>query len=61
MSDKQMVLERVRQLPEDASVEAISEEVEILAALRRGVAAADAGHTRSHEEVKHLLAAWNAK
>ncbi len=61
MSDKQMVLERVRQLPEDASVEAISEEVIILAALRRGVEAADAGHTRSHEEVKLLFAAWNAR
>ena len=56
-----MVLERVRQLPEDASVEAISEEVKILAALRCGVAAADAGHIRSHEEVKRLFAAWNAK
>jgi predicted transcriptional regulator len=61
MNDKQMVLARVRQLPEDASVEAISEEVKILAALQRGVEAAEAGRTQAHAEVKRLFAAWNAK
>jgi predicted transcriptional regulator len=61
MSDKDMVLECVRQLPDTASVEAISEKVHILAALRRGVAAADAGRVKSTAEVKQLLAAWSAK
>jgi predicted transcriptional regulator len=58
MTDKQRVLETISGLPEQASLQQIAEEVEILAALRRGEAAADAGRTTPHEEVKNLLASW---
>ncbi len=45
MTDKQRVLETISGLPEQASSQQIAEEVEILAAIRRGEEAADAGRT----------------
>jgi len=61
MTDKQRVLETISGLPEQVSLQQIAEEVEILAAIRRGEAAADAGKTTPHEEVKKLLSVWTAK
>lgn len=61
MSDKEAVIQRVQQLPETASVGEIVEELEILAAVRRGEKAADEGRTKPHEEVKRLLAEWTAR
>ncbi len=61
MTDKQRVLETISGLPEQASLRQIAEEVEILAAIRRGEEAADAGQTTPHEEVKDLLSTWIAK
>jgi predicted transcriptional regulator len=61
MTDKQRVLETISGLPEQVSIQQIAEEVEILAAIRRGEEAADAGKTTPHEEVKKLLSSWIAK
>ena len=61
MTDKQMILETISGLPEHASVQQIAEEIEILAAIRRGEEAADAGRTTPHEEVKAMLASWISK
>jgi predicted transcriptional regulator len=61
MTDKQRVLETISGLPEQASLQQIAEEVEILSAIRRGEASADAGRTTPHEEVKKLLSSWTAK
>jgi len=36
MSNKQLVLEAVSQLPEDSTFDRIKEEIDILAAIRRG-------------------------
>ncbi len=52
MSDKEVVIEAIRRLPEDASLEEIAEEVRVLTAIRRGERDADAGRTIPHEEVK---------
>ncbi len=61
MTDKQRVLETRSGLPERASLQQIAEEVEILAAIRRGEEAADADRTVPHEEVEKLLSSWTAK
>ena len=61
MSDKDVALETLRQLPEAATLEEISEEIAILAAIRRGEAAADAGQVTPHGEVRQKLAAWISK
>ena len=58
MSDKQRVIEAVQRMSETATLEEISEAVAILAAIRRGEAAADAGQVVSHDEVKRRSAAW---
>jgi predicted transcriptional regulator len=61
MSTKQMVLDAVKKLPEDATIEDINEQIEILAAIQRGIEAADEGRVVSHEEVKRRLATWTSK
>ena len=61
MSDKEVVIEAVRKLPDTVSMDDISEEVAILAAIRRGEEAADSGRIVSHEEVKKRFASWTSK
>jgi predicted transcriptional regulator len=51
MTDKDTVLEILRKLPEDTTLEEMQEELAILAAIRRGEEAADAGYLIPHEEV----------
>jgi len=61
MSDKEAVIEAVRQLPDTISVEEISEHISIWAAIRKGEEAADAGRVTPHEEVKRKFAEWISK
>ena len=61
MSDKQLVLESIQRLPEDASLEVISERVEFLAALNKGLDQIERGQTIPHDEVKRQLASWLSK
>ena len=56
MSNKEAVLEVVRQLPDESSIEEIIEHLTVLAALRRAEEAADAGRVVPHEEVKKRIA-----
>lgn len=59
MSDKEMVLERVRQLPENVPLEQTIEEVEIFASIQRGIKAADLGKTKPHDKIKWIQ--WLSK
>lgn len=61
MSNKDMVIETVRELPEEVTFEEIIERIAILAAIRRGEEAADKGQVVGHEEVKKRVAAWISK
>ena len=61
MTDKQRVSEAISGWPEQLLRQQFAEEVEILAAIRRGEEAAEAGKTTPHEEVKMLLSSWPAK
>jgi predicted transcriptional regulator len=56
MSNKDLVIEAVRELPDEASLEEIAERIAILAAVRRGEEAADAGQVVPHEAVKARIA-----
>jgi len=60
-SEKQIALNTLQRMPESATLEEISEELAILAVIRRGEAAADAGRTLTHAEVKQRSAAWIGK
>lgn len=61
MSAKELVLKAVRKMSDEASMEQILEELAILAAIRQGEEAADAGKVVSHEEIKARAKSWNTK
>jgi len=61
MSDKQLALESIQRLPDDASLDVIAERLEFLAGIRKGLTQIERGETVPHEEVKRQLAAWLAR
>ncbi len=52
---KQRVLEAVKALPADATIEDAMERLYFLAKVQRGLEQADAGDTLTHEEAKERL------
>ena len=58
MTDKQAVLDAVQRLPETASLEEITEELRIMASIRRGRTDVAAGRTKTQEEAERLLESW---
>ena len=58
MTDKQAVMDALQRLPENASLEEITEELHVMAAVRRGRADIEAGHTKTQQEVRDLLHSW---
>ena len=58
MSDKQRVMDAVQRMSETATFSEISESVAILAAIRRGEAASDAGQVTAHREVRRKSESW---
>ena len=58
MSDKEAVLQAIRHLPDDASLEQIFAEVALLAKIREGIADADAGRVVPHEQIERELRTW---
>ena len=58
MTDKQAVIDALQRLPENASLDEITEELRIMAAIRRGRADVVAGHTKAHREVEELVESW---
>jgi predicted transcriptional regulator len=60
MSNKEMVMDALRKMPEEVSMEQIIEELNILAAIRRGERAADEGRVVPHEHVKQRSAQWTS-
>jgi len=61
MSDKQLALDSIERLPADASLDAIADRVEFLAAIRKGLDQIERDETVPHEEVKRQLATWLSK
>lgn len=58
MTDKQAVIDALSRLPENASLEEITDELQIMAAVRRGREAIAAGRTKTQEEVKQIVDSW---
>ena len=61
MSNKEIVIETIRQLPEHMTIEEIAEEIALLAGIRRGLQDIEAGRTVPHDEVKKRLQTWISK
>jgi predicted transcriptional regulator len=58
MITKQQMLEAIRTLPDDATVDDAIERLHIIDLIERRIAAADAGDTVTHEEARRRLAQW---
>ena len=58
MSQKELVLDAIQELPDDASIDQIADRVEFMEAIQKGIDDIDRGDTIPHEEVKKQLAAW---
>jgi predicted transcriptional regulator len=54
-SVKDRVIEAVRELPDDATVEDAMERLYVLAKIQKGLEQAEAGQTVSHEEAKRRI------
>ena len=61
MSDQQLAIETISQLPDDPSMEEISRRLEFLAAVHKGLDQIERGETVPHDEVKRQLASWLSK
>ncbi|MEI8310522.1 MAG: hypothetical protein WCH98_07195 [Verrucomicrobiota bacterium] len=58
MSQKELVLEAIQELPDDASIDQIADRVEFMATIQKGIDDIDRGDTVPHEEIKKQLATW---
>ena len=58
MSDKEAVLQAIRHLPDDVSLDDIRAEVALLAKIREGITDADAGRVVPHEQIERELRTW---
>ena len=58
MTMKEKMLETVKKLPADATIEDAMERFHFLAKVERGIQQTDAGQTISHGEVRDRMAKW---
>ena len=60
MTQKALVLDAIKELPDEASLQEIAERIEFLAAIQKGLDQLDRGEGIPQEEVKRQLATWLA-
>jgi predicted transcriptional regulator len=58
MTQKELVLDAISELPDEVSLDDIAARVEFLAAVQKGLDQLDRGEGIPHEEVKRQLATW---
>lgn len=58
LSDKQVAYSTLQRMPEAATLEEMSEELAILASIRCGETAAEAGQVLTQAEVERRSASW---
>jgi predicted transcriptional regulator len=58
MTQKEMVLDAINELPDAASLDEIAQRIEFLAAVQKGIDQLDRGEGIPHDEVKRQLATW---
>ncbi len=61
MSNKELVVQAVQDMPDEATFAEILEQIAILAAIREGEEDADAGRVMSHEEIKKRISQWTTR
>jgi hypothetical protein len=58
MTGKELVLDAIGELPNNASLDQIADRVNFLAAIQKGIDQLDRGEGIPHEELKRQLATW---
>jgi len=58
MSQKELVIGAIQDLPDDASIDQIADRVEFIAAIQKGIGDIDRGDVIPHDEIKRQFAAW---
>ena len=61
MTQKQLVIQAINDLPDDTPMSEIVQRVEFLVSIQKGLDQLDGGEGIPHEEVKRQLASWLAK
>jgi hypothetical protein len=61
MTEKEMVMKTVRELPDDCSLDEIADRIEFRAAVQEGLDQLDCGEGIPHDEIKKQLASWLTK
>jgi len=61
MSERELVLRAVGQMPEQASMAEILDELALLAAVNEGLAQSERGEGVAHQEVAKMLDQWITK
>ena len=56
MTQKELVLDAINELPDDASLDQIADRVDFLAAIQKGFDQLDRGEGIPHEDIKRQLA-----
>ncbi|MCP5522151.1 MAG: hypothetical protein H7A46_11465 [Verrucomicrobiales bacterium] len=60
MSDRELVLEAVRKMPDQSSWEDIVGELRLLAAVREGLAESERGEGQSSDKARDLVRQWTS-
>ena len=60
MTEKELVLDAISELPDEASLDEIAQRIEFMAAIQKGIDQLDRGESIPHDEVKRQLATWLA-
>ena len=58
MTNRDLALSTIQRLPDDVSLEDVTDEITLISALREGIREANEGKKKSHEDVKELLNSW---
>ncbi len=58
MTEKEIVLETIRELPDNCSIDEIADRIQFLAAVQKGLDQLDRSEGIPHEEIKKQLASW---
>ena len=58
MTDKQAVLDALQRLPENASLDEITEELRLMSAIRQGREDIAAGRIKTQEEARRMVESW---
>ena len=61
MTNKEIVRDLLRRIPDDASLQDIAHEIEFVAAVCQGISELDKGESVSIEEVEKKLSSWITK